>query len=74
MAGVARQLKALVFSPEAYWQGIEAIDVNSFEYDAKQVAAADLDKDQTSDAPASFDPNVALQGEFLGKGILQLFL
>ena len=61
LAGVARQLKALVFSPEAYWQGIEAIDVNSFEYDAKQVAAADLDKDQTSDAPASFDPNVAIK-------------
>ena len=61
LAGVARQLKALVFSPEAYWQGIEAIDVNSFEYNAKQVAAADLDKDQTSDAPASFDPNVAIK-------------
>ena len=60
LAGVARQLKALVFSPEAYWQGIEAIDVNSFEYNAKQVAAADLDKDQTSDAPASFTPNVAI--------------
>ena len=62
MVGAAnRQLKALVFSPEAYWQGIEAIDVNSFEYDAKQVAAANLDEDQTSDAPASFDPNVAIK-------------
>ena len=61
LAGVARQLKALVFSPEAYWQGIEAIDVNSFEYDAKQVAAADLDEDQTSDEPASFTPNVAIK-------------
>ena len=61
LAGVARQLKALVFSPEAYWQGIEAIDVNSFEYNAKQVAAADLDKDQTSDAPAFFTPNVAIK-------------
>ena len=61
LAGVARQLKALVFSPEAYWQGIEAIDVNSFEYNAKQLAAADLDKDQTSDAPASFTPNVAIK-------------
>ena len=60
LAGVARQLKALVFSPEAYWQGIEAIDVNSFEYNAKQVAAADLDKDQTSDKPALFTPNVAI--------------
>lgn len=62
MVGAAnRQLKALVFSPEAYWQGIEAIDVNSFEYNAKQVAAADLDKDQTSDAPAFFTPNVAIK-------------
>ena len=60
LAGVARQLKALVFSPEAYWQGIEAIDVNSFEYNAMQVAAADLDKDQTSDKPALFTPNVAI--------------
>lgn len=61
LAGVARQLKALVFSPEAYWQGIEAIDVNSFEYDAWQVSKADLDKNQAEDAPSKFTPNVAIK-------------
>ena len=61
LAGVARQLKALVFSPEAYWQGIEAIDVNSFEYDAWQVSKADLDKNQAEDAPIKFTPNVAIK-------------
>ena len=49
LAGVARQLKALVFSPEAYWQGIEAIDVNSFEYEALNLNAANLDKNQAGD-------------------------
>ena len=61
LAGVARQLKALVFSPEAYWQGIEAIDVNSFEYDALQLGKADLDKNQVEDAPIKFTPNVAIK-------------
>ena len=61
LAGVARQLKALVFSPEAYWQGIEAIDVNSFEYDALQLGKADLDEDQREDKPIKFDPNVAIK-------------
>ena len=61
LAGVARQLKALVFSPEAYWQGIEAIDVNSFEYDALQLGKADLDKNQVEDAPIRFTPNVAIK-------------
>ena len=61
LAGVARQLKALVFSPEAYWQGIEAIDVNSFEYDAWQLGKADLDKNQVEDAPIRFTPNVAIK-------------
>ena len=65
LAGVARQLKALVFSPEAYWQGIEAIDVNSFEYEALNLNAADLDENQAGDEnnpdgdkPFSFDPKV----------------
>ena len=49
LAGVARQLKALVFSPEAYWQGIETIDINSFEYTALKVNAANLNKDQSND-------------------------
>ena len=61
LAGVARQLKALVFSPEAYWQGIEAIEVNSFEYDALQLGKADLDKNQVEDAPIRFTPNVAIK-------------
>ena len=61
LAGVARQLKALVFSPEAYYQGIEAIDVNSFEYNALQLNKADLDKNQSGDEPSLFHPNVAIK-------------
>ena len=68
LAGVARQLKALVFSPEAYWQGIEAIDVNSFEYEALNLNAADLDENQAGDEnnpdgdkPFSFDPEVDIK-------------
>lgn len=70
LAGVARQLKALVFSPEAYWQGIEAIDVNSFEYEALNLNAANLDKNQAGDEndpndngdePFSFSPKVDIK-------------
>ena len=61
LAGVARQLKALQFSPMAYYQGIEAIDVNSFEYNALQLSKADLDKNQSGDAPFLFTPNVAIK-------------
>ena len=64
LAGVARQLKALVFSPEAYWLGIEAIEVNSFEYEALNLNAANVDKNQAGeenndgDKPFSFSPKV----------------
>ena len=69
MVGAAnRQLKALVFSPEAYWQGIEAIDVNSFEYEALNLNAANLDKNQAGDEnnldgdkPFSFSPKVEIK-------------
>ena len=51
LAGVARQLKALVFSPEAYWQGIEAIPVYSYDYDPLSLknGVADVSKDQIND-------------------------
>ena len=51
LAGVARQLKALVFSPEAYWQGIEAIPVYSYDYNPLSLknGVADVSKDQIDD-------------------------
>ena len=51
LAGVARQLKALVFSPEAYWQGIEAIPVYSYDYNPLSLknGVADVSKDQIND-------------------------
>lgn len=47
----SRQLKSLVFSPQEYYQGIEAIGVWSFNYYAITggLATPDLDKDQTGD-------------------------
>lgn len=49
----SRQLKSLVFSPQEYYQGIEAIGVWSFNYYAITggLATPDLDKDQTDDYP-----------------------
>ena len=51
LAGVARQLKALVFSPEAYWQGIEAIPVYSYDYNPLSLenGVADVTKNQIND-------------------------
>lgn len=47
----SRQLKSLVYSPQEYYQGIEAIGVWSFNYYAitNGLATPDLDKDQTGD-------------------------
>lgn len=47
----SRQLKSLVYSPQEYYQGIEAIGVWSFNYYAitDGLATPDLDKDQTGD-------------------------
>lgn len=47
----SRQLKSLVYSPQEYYQGIEAIGVWSFNYYAITggLATPDLDKDQTGD-------------------------
>lgn len=47
----SKQLKSLVFSPQEYYQGIEAIGVWSFNYYAITggLATPDLDKDQTGD-------------------------
>lgn len=46
----SRQLKSLVYSPKEYYQGIEAIGVWSFNYNAMGgFATPDLNKDQTDD-------------------------
>lgn len=46
----SKKLKSLVFSPQEYYQGIEAIGVWSFNYNAMGgFATPDLNKDQTDD-------------------------
>ena len=48
---LSKQLKAIIFSPNEYYQGIEAIGVWSFNYNAVTggVQEADITKDQTND-------------------------
>ena len=49
LAGFAKQLKSLVFEPTEYYQGIEAIGVFSYNYNAIQgLPAYDAEKDQTA--------------------------
>ena len=44
-------LKALVFSPEFYYQGIEAFDFATYKYQPKKVEAVDANGDYKEDAP-----------------------
>ena len=46
-------LRALVFQPELYYQGIEAINVKSFKYNALAASAVNADKDNSKDAPTA---------------------
>lgn len=52
LQGISKQLKSLVFSPNEYYQGIEAIGVWSFNYNAKTVSAANTGSDQKTDRPS----------------------
>lgn len=47
------RLKSLVFSPEVYYQGIEAIGVYTYEYQALKLTNADLTLDQSNDKGGS---------------------
>lgn len=49
---LSKQLKAIIFSPNEYYQGIEAIGVWSFNYNAKTVSAANIGSDQKTDRPS----------------------
>ena len=49
--GLGAYLKSLVFSPELYYQGIEAIGVYSYNYNAVTVADADITIDQSTEVP-----------------------
>lgn len=51
LAGLSKQLKGLVFNPDMYYQGIEAIGVQSFNYNAiiAGLQKPNLDADQTND-------------------------
>ena len=46
-------LKALVFSPEFYYEGIEAFDFATFKYQPKKVEAVDANGDYKDDAPTN---------------------
>ena len=48
---VVTDLKALVFEPELYYQGIEAIAVKSFVYKALTATDVNADADNKDDAP-----------------------
>lgn len=50
-AMLSAQLRSIVFSPTEYYQGIEAIGVFSFNYNALSVSAADKTGDQKTDRP-----------------------
>ena len=52
-AVLSAQLKSIVFSPTEYYQGIEAIGVFSFNYNALSVSAADKTGDQKTDRPTT---------------------
>ena len=45
------ELKSLVFEPEFYYQGIEALEVATFNYFEQKIKAVDVDKDNHNDAP-----------------------
>lgn len=51
LAGVSKLLKGLVFNPEKYYQGIEAIGIESFNYHAiiAGLQTPNIDDDQTDD-------------------------
>ena len=46
-------LKALVFSPEFYYEGIEAFDFATYKYQPKKVEAVDANGDFKDDAPTN---------------------
>ena len=57
--GYTSQLRSIVFKPELYYQGIEAIGVYSYNYSPYNTPdKADVEKDQSNDVP-SFIPNHA---------------
>ena len=57
---LGKQLKSLVFNPELYWGGIEAIEVAYYSYDALGVDAVDADGDYSSDAPYSTGTSISV--------------
>ena len=50
LLGITKQLKSLVFSPYCYYEGIEAIKMSYYSYEALSLSVADKTKDQSSDA------------------------
>ena len=60
LAYQGKKLKSLVFCPNLYYQGIEAVGVYSYNYTALTVANADVTKDQKTDAPTTTTQNVSV--------------
>lgn len=48
-------LKSLVFEPDFYYQGIEALEARTFNYTEKQITAVDPDGKYGTDAPIELD-------------------
>lgn len=48
-------LKSLVFEPDFYYQGIEALEARTFNYTEKQITAVDPDGEYGTDAPIELD-------------------
>ena len=63
LMGIGKQLKSLVFSPELYWGGIEAMEVSYYSYTALEVAAADKTAEQNEDAPTETQTTMSVAPE-----------
>lgn len=50
LLGITKQLKSLVFSPYCYYEGIEAIKMSYYSYEALSLSTADKTADQSTDA------------------------
>lgn len=50
---IGRQLTSLVFKPEFYYQGIEAMSASTFAYKALTLQAVSADKDYATDKPTA---------------------
>lgn len=60
LTGFTSQLRSLVFNPETYYQGIEAIGVWSYNYTELSLSKADKTTDQKNDRPTATSNSVSV--------------